>query len=799
MRTLAEHLGTLDADALATVIERRPELGRGPAPRTLEELAQRLEHPESTAAALRGFRRPLLQVVEALLGLDEQASAAAVTELLAGEGPDHDAAVESVLAELGDYAIVWPASEEPSGQLAMPSGAAGQRASGAGRIAVAAGVRVVMPYPLGVPYSARELVRQRSADEIKAMLTAHGVQRPQGRRAEVEDQLVGLLCDRGHLQAMLAAAPPGVIDELRRADDPSDDELFAAYDRERALARAAAQQWASERGLLIGSRFGYDWQLPREVALAVRGDDYRAPFTPRRPAPATHAVAAKTVESVAAAAAGEFAQQSLAVLDSLGRSPISLAKSGGMAVRDAARLAKAAGADDAAVRLALELSLAAGLLDLSATVRVSGEFAAWRDLEPAGRVAALLRRWWESPVTPTESADADGKTIRPLSRRVGGGGPDAARRALIRAVAALPAGRGTTRAGIVEAVLWDRPVLVIPPQDDQEWLATPWWEAERLGVIAAGAVSGLGRALLEDDEDALVEQLGRMLPAVGDRAVFDTDLTAMVAGAPSARVSRLLDAVADRESRGGAVTWRFSSGSVRRALDEGADAEQLARDLAAIATAALPQPLEYLIKDVARRHGSLRVGAAVSLVLGDDEALLAEVAADRRLRKLGLRLVAPTVLSADAPVDEVVAALRKAGHYPMPEGEPDPDESEQVAAAVTRLRPSRRAKPAVDPRALASALLAGSGTAPAPADDTEAVIRGQNKRLDTAEIHQLAHAIDHGDAVLIRYEAGNGAVSRRVISDITLLAGSLFAWCHLRNDERNFTLSRVLSVAPAPE
>lgn len=115
----------------------------------------------------------------------------------------------------------------------------------------------------------------------------------------------------------------------------------------------------------------------------------------------------------------------------------------------------------------------------------------------------------------------------------------------------------------------------------------------------------------------------------------------MVVGAPSAQVSSLLDSCADREGRGGATIWRLSPVSVRRALDDGTTGPELEQLLSSIANAELPQPLRYLIADVARRHGSLRVSPAISVIRSEDTALLAEVAADRKLKRLGLRLLAP--------------------------------------------------------------------------------------------------------------------------------------------------------------
>ena len=83
----------------------------------------------------------------------------------------------------------------------------------------------------------------------------------------------------------------------------------------------------------------------------------------------------------------------------------------------------------------------------------------------------------------------------------------------------------------------------------------------------------------------------------------------------------------------------------------------------------VPQALTYLIDDVARRHGGLRVGCAGTYLRSDDEALLAEVLADRAaVESLSLRRLAPTVLCHAVP--ERVgcsSALRDAGYAPVPE------------------------------------------------------------------------------------------------------------------------------------
>ena len=65
------------------------------------------------------------------------------------------------------------------------------------------------------------------------------------------------------------------------------------------------------------------------------------------------------------------------------------------------------------------------------------------------------------------------------------------------------------------------------------------------------------------------------------------------------------------------------------------------------------------------------------------------------------------------------------------------------------------------------------------------------------EQRQLAFAIDNQAPVRITYRSSTGGVTTRTISDIELVAGLMYAWCHLRDDERVFALDRVQAVLPA--
>ncbi|WP_240944596.1 helicase-associated domain-containing protein [Micromonospora thermarum] len=182
-----------------------------------------------------------------------------------------------------------------------------------------------------------------------------------------------------------------------------------------------------------------------------------------------------------------------------------------------------------------------------------------------------------------------------------------------------------------------------------------------MGVLGAGAISPAGQALLAGEDVA--EAVGD-LGEVTRTARLQADLSAIAAGTPSPELAKLLNATAVVESRGTATTWRFSPATVRGTYDAGWTEQRLTKALTKIAEGGLPQPLVYLLADVARQHGSVRVVPAASTLVSDDTALLAQICADKRLDKLNLRLLARTVLASQAATADTMAALRKAGYAP---------------------------------------------------------------------------------------------------------------------------------------
>ena len=214
-------------------------------------------------------------------------------------------------------------------------------------------------------------------------------------------------------------------------------------------------------------------------------------------------------------------------------------------------------------------------------------------------------------------------------------------------------------------------------------------EAELLGLTGGGALSRAGRLLAGfpqggDDADAagaegpgdgddgseefltrLEEALAADLPDPVDMLLVQSDLTAIVPGRPAPALAAVLERCAVVESRGGAVTVRFTADSVRRALDAGCSGDGLIEALGAHSPTPLPSALTVLIEDAVRRHGAVRVRAAASLLRVDDPAVAAGLVTDARLGDLALTEIGPGVLASSASPARVLRDLRATGRAPV--------------------------------------------------------------------------------------------------------------------------------------
>ncbi|MFF7761128.1 helicase-associated domain-containing protein [Streptomyces griseorubiginosus] len=304
---------------------------------------------------------------------------------------------------------------------------------------------------------------------------------------------------------------------------------------------------------------------------------------------------------------------------------------------------------------------------------------------------------------------------------------------------------------------------------------------------------------------AAARLLAPLLPEPLDHVLLQADLTAVAPGPLRRPLAEVLDVLADVESKGGATVYRFTPGSVRRALDAGQSASDLHAFLAAHSRTPVPQPLTYLIDDVARRHGHLRVGAASSYVRCDDDALLNEILADKRAAGLRLRRLAPTVLAAQADPASLLEGLRAMGFAPAAESA---EGDVLITRAHAHRTPPRSAPepvpdgpPVPDATLLAAAIRAVragdlASTTPRKQGDRPPLSTGELPRTGAAEtLATMQAAVLTGEALWIGYVNAEGAASQRVIAPVRVEGGFVTAYDHTADEVRTYPLHRITGVA----
>ncbi len=597
---------------------------------------------------------------------------------------------------------------------------------------------------------------------------------------------------RALLDHVLANGGEGTTGTARRTVSPAD----ASTPVEELIARR-----------LLVPRDGGVLVLPGEVGITLRGG--HTTTTPRDQVPpvATTERGQALVDRTAGGAAFDAVRRTELLLDHWGLEPPGMLRGGGLGVRDLKAAAAELQVSVAEAGLIIEVATAAGLLT-SATDPEGREvwlptdsFDTWAAGSTAERWVAIALAWLDTTRLPSliGTRDPAGKSWNALAPDLSSSmAPDARARALAQLAeledgAVLAAGTGVP--SLVERVAWLRPRR---PSVHRELVAAAVHEAGLLGLLGAGGLSTAGRAIIAHDHDAALVAITPHLPAPVDHVLLQADLTAVAPGPLETELARTLHLLADVESRGGATVYRFTSASVRRAFDAGWSALEVHDFIGSVSRTPVPQPLTYLVEDVARTFGTVRVGHAESFLRADDEAALTELLHDAKAASLGLRRIAPTVLISSTPIDVLLPRLRELGAAPVVEAA---DGTVRVARRdllrARRPRPSRTRSAA---QARAQATVASVVTAIRSGDRAEAA-RPAAPAIATTPSSALAalrEAIEGGETVVIGYVDNHGASSDRVVEPLRLEGGQLSAHDHRSDDERLFAVHRITTVTPLP-
>ncbi len=574
-----------------------------------------------------------------------------------------------------------------------------------------------------------------------------------------------------HLERMMWGPPRGHVEDIHK--------------------KGTAIEWLLKNKFLIPVD-SKTVALPREVALHLRGDKLHKDYLARSPKLEGKSVTATQSDRAAVAAISTLLRQISELLNFWAEETPTALQSGGLGVRELKKASEHLGADENYTAFIAELAYLIGILSIEADGRIlpNANFdifqtknfeEQWREIVSAwlisSRVAGLIGR-------------VDSRNVTALGHEL-----DRANAARIRKItlSVLQTNLAPTLTSLIKAVKWSYPHrrALSVSEESVGWTVR---EAEWLGVTGAHALSSFGKKFLTGEKRLGVDSA---LPAPVDHILIQGDNTAIAPGPLTIEISRHLSTFADIESRGGATVYRFSEGSLRRGLDHGHTGEEIRTFLREISKTPVPQPLDYLITDVAKKHGRLRVGYANSYIRCDDEAVIAAILKDKNLEHLRIRQIAPQVLIGDAESSDMMEELRDAGYFPS---------GENGQGAVIQVPVALRAKSRPKPPRIVNETVA-------PSDDIlKVAIRtlrtgeksttkkpsGELPRTSSDETLELLNAYTgKGVSLRIGYADTNGAVTLRTIDPLSISLGTLIARDHLTNGITPFKIARITGVALA--
>jgi hypothetical protein len=697
-RSLADDLrGRSDAD-LATLLAARPDLTR-PRPADVTSLAARAATGASLTRAVDGLDAGALAVLEALVVAGDPVELDWAAELL-GLTPE---ALEAPLTGLWGRGLLWRGEDG----LHVPRAAA----------------EALGPYVAGLA---------PAGPDGRAGLARAGPDSPDGRAGHAGSEPADRAAVAAAAQALATASEEHRTIVERLAWGPPVGTVGSAAWGERLEPLLVAG--------LLQRRGPGEVILPRAAALALRGGRLHRAVELEPPPVPVRAVPTERVDAGAGAAAADL----LAMIDELaalwGPEPPRVLRAGGLAVADLRATAQALDLELPHAAFVIEAAYAAGLIDddgeLDPVWAPTAAYDDWQQSEAPRRWLELAQAWLATTRAPAlvgQRRDPKASAINALSEGAATAWGRAVRHDVLALLADVAPGSAPDEAAILDRLRWARPRRASEVLGDLARAALA--EAAWLGLTGYGALGSAGRALVTGAADDDVEA-ALTLPLPVEHVLLQADLTAVAPGRLEGRLATFLRLAADVESRGGATVYRFTPASLRRPLDAGWDAQQLLDALAGASSTGVPQPLSYLVSDVARRHGGLRVGTATAYVRSDDHVAIDDLVERRDLAAYRLRRLAPGVAVAPVAPNVLLNALRDAGLLPVAEG----PEGGMVLPAAThhraRTRRGRHTQPGMPRHVGGLGGGPGPGAAADAIEETVAALRAGEEDLRRSEAHR---------------------------------------------------------------
>ncbi|MGI9171198.1 MAG: helicase-associated domain-containing protein [Candidatus Nanopelagicus sp.] len=545
--------------------------------------------------------------------------------------------------------------------------------------------------------------------------------------------------------------------------------------------------WLLDNGVLVALDSN-TVALPRDVAIKLRGGKIHKEMVSKAPNLIGKEVAQKQIDLAAIANISTILRWCEELLHNLSDEPPTALRTGGLGVRDLKKIAEHLGIDETCAGFVAELCYLGGLLVIDSDDQIlpTSAFDIWLTKSAEERWYSLVVLWLDTSRVSGLIGKTSDKNVAPLGPELDRAGASLIKRSTLKVLNDNPQLTPDIKS-LQEIVKWINPQRA--KNDYVEWTLR---EAEWLGITGQGALSKFGSNLLNEKE---VLEIESALPKPVDHILIQADNSAVAPGPLTPDLASEMGTIADIESRGGATVYRFSDSSIRRGLDHGKTGDQIKTFLSKISKTPMPQPLEYLITDIAKRHGRLRVGSAHTYIRCEDEGLVQQILHDKKCEHLRLRKIAPQVLVTDFELAEVIGELREFGYLPAAENSGGVLLSQpNLRRSKSRPKPPRIISEFTAPKDAIVTAAVKTIRAGERSKKVEPIIPGTSSNETLALINQY---IIEGKSLIISYADNNGGVSNRIIEPISISLGTLTARDETSDEILQFRIPRINGVAPS--
>lgn len=707
---LVDWFKSQDDDRLRDLLVHRPDLVH-PVPADMAKLAARAATNSSITRVLDQLDAWVVAVAEVIACLEEPFGKKELAVLL-----NNDPELDRALSVLKARGVIWGTDK--------------------GMRAVPVLKEVVAPHPAGFGPC---FIEERP--DMTAVASKERIKQIFDKAPKGVDEVIN---------KVLWGPPVLVVDKLNREATTS--------------SAKTPYEYLMAQGVLIATG-RHELTLPREVAFVLRGENLLPEGLSTLPEVSIKNTRdAQAVDKAAGGAGLHFVQMMEELLDIWGETPPAILRNGGLAQRDLTLASRICDEDENIAALLAETALAAGLLAADESNEPlwlpTPAFDLWRTRTVQERWATLAESWLTSTRVPSLVGKNEQVRINALSPEVDKPLAPEIKSILLKALVSLPLGAEPNEDDLVKHVNWQRPRR---EAELVELLVRSFMhEANLIGARGLGVLATTGRALGEmrytmpspeartaaarsavadpkghviKTDPLLVEAIAPLLPEAIDHFLLQADLTAVIPGPPESHVAAELRLLGYQESRGAAQVYRFTESSLKRALERGKSKDDIMAFFMKYSSTEIPQPLEYLLNDLARQLGDVKIT--------DDPIDDTEPAPGEKRSTVKLR--------------------------PRPAPEGSPPDAPLLISAIKALRLSENPK----------AKIPENGSNPP-------------ESMPASELVSfLSNAIDENQSITISYAEGDGTVKDRFTDPIRVQGGLLTGFDHTETRIRDYALSRI--------